>query len=183
VRTAAFLRAVNVGGNNLVPMAELRSRMERAGLRNARTFLASGNATFDSRRSPDAAARELEKLLRAWLGLDVAVMTRGVERLHEVLRADPLAAWRHGAGAKLYVAFLATAPSGSASLPLAFGKGGMELVGLDGLEAFVVARPGAVAGKLPNATLEKVLGTAATMRNWNTLERIVSAEKTLAATA
>jgi len=44
----ALLRGINVGGNNIVPMAELRSDLESLKLENVRTYIQSGNIMFDS---------------------------------------------------------------------------------------------------------------------------------------
>jgi uncharacterized protein (DUF1697 family) len=39
----ALLRAINVGGRGKLPMSDLRSLCEKAGFRNVRTYIASGN--------------------------------------------------------------------------------------------------------------------------------------------
>lgn len=44
----ALLRGVNVGGNNKVPMADLKNCFEAAGLENVRTYINSGNVLFES---------------------------------------------------------------------------------------------------------------------------------------
>lgn len=44
----AFLRAVNVGGTDLVKTADLQAAFTATGCRNVRTFLASGNVVFDA---------------------------------------------------------------------------------------------------------------------------------------
>ena len=48
---AALLRAVNVGGNNKLPMAELKALCEGLGLGRVQTYIASGNVVFASERS------------------------------------------------------------------------------------------------------------------------------------
>jgi uncharacterized protein (DUF1697 family) len=42
----ALLRGINVGGNKLVPMADLRGLFARIGLGEARSLLQSGNIVF-----------------------------------------------------------------------------------------------------------------------------------------
>jgi uncharacterized protein (DUF1697 family) len=83
-RFAAFLRAVNVGGNNIVPMAGLRHALEASGFKAVKTYLHSGNVTFDAPGTADAAARRIEKQIESWLGLRVAVMARKLDRLVEL---------------------------------------------------------------------------------------------------
>ena len=44
----ALFRGINVGGRNILPMAELRSDLESLNLKNVRTYIQSGNVVFDS---------------------------------------------------------------------------------------------------------------------------------------
>jgi uncharacterized protein (DUF1697 family) len=44
----ALFRGINVGGNNILPMAELRNDLESLKLTNVRTYIQSGNVVFDS---------------------------------------------------------------------------------------------------------------------------------------
>ena len=50
----ALLRAVNVSGQNRVPMAELRANMAASGFGDVRTYLQSGNIVFDADADADA---------------------------------------------------------------------------------------------------------------------------------
>ncbi|MHC4379587.1 MAG: DUF1697 domain-containing protein [Planctomycetota bacterium] len=43
----ALFRGVNVGGNNILPMAELREDLAAMSLKNVRTYIQSGNLVFD----------------------------------------------------------------------------------------------------------------------------------------
>jgi uncharacterized protein (DUF1697 family) len=177
MRAAAFLRAVNVGGRNLVPMPELKRRLGLAGFTGVHTYLQSGNVAFNSKGTTDAAAKKLEELLGAWLGFEVKVMVRSLDRLRELLQADPFAGHRKIRDVKLYVGFLAGEPASLPELPYVYGKDGLELVGIEGRDAFIVSKPLASGmSGYPNLTLEKALGVASTTRNWNTIERILRAE-------
>ena len=42
----AFLRGVNVGGRNRLPMADLRAELATAGLERVQTYIQSGNVVF-----------------------------------------------------------------------------------------------------------------------------------------
>ena len=46
----ALLRAVNVGGHNILPMADLRESLAAAGLAGIKTYVQSGNLVFRSDR-------------------------------------------------------------------------------------------------------------------------------------
>ena len=65
-------RGINVGKHNRVPMAELRSRLARAGYSDVVTVLASGNVilTAESDR-PVEVARSVRRLLGDSFGVNV----------------------------------------------------------------------------------------------------------------
>jgi uncharacterized protein (DUF1697 family) len=44
----ALLRGINVGGNNLIKMAELKRCFEALGFGNVATYIQSGNVLFDT---------------------------------------------------------------------------------------------------------------------------------------
>ena len=50
----ALLRAVNVGGTGKLPMSELKSICETLGFAGVRTYIASGNVVFTSRKTEAA---------------------------------------------------------------------------------------------------------------------------------
>ncbi len=54
-----LLRGINVGGKNIVSMAELKSCLERLGFANVSTYLASGNVILDS----DKVSKEIKTLI------------------------------------------------------------------------------------------------------------------------
>lgn len=71
-----LLRAVNVGGKNALPMADLRSVVAGAGGTGARTYLQSGNVVFRSDRAgPELAAAIADGVL-ARVGFRPPVLIR-----------------------------------------------------------------------------------------------------------
>ncbi len=44
----AFLRGINVGGNNLIKMSDLKKKFEDLGFQNVKTVIASGNVIFET---------------------------------------------------------------------------------------------------------------------------------------
>ena len=47
----ALLRAVNVGGTGILAMSELKAMCDELGFSSAKTYIASGNVVFASRKS------------------------------------------------------------------------------------------------------------------------------------
>ena len=66
----ALFRGINVGGNNILPMAELKSNLESLKLSNVRTYIQSGNVVFES------AARTSSFMLRMGLVVPSSLQTQ-----------------------------------------------------------------------------------------------------------
>jgi len=90
MKYAALLRGINVGGNRLVPMSELKSVFESLGMVDVRTYINSGNVIFSSGPSDTAElAQVLEGAIRKHFGFDVAVLVLDIERMRSILAALP----------------------------------------------------------------------------------------------
>jgi uncharacterized protein (DUF1697 family) len=85
----ALLRAVNVGGTGKLPMNELKAMCEELGFTSVRTYIASGNVVFVSRKSETAIKSTLEKRLAAYAGKPVGVLVRSAAEMAEVSAKNP----------------------------------------------------------------------------------------------
>ena len=85
----ALLRAVNVGGTGKLPMSELKAICEKLGFASVRTYIASGNVVFASRKSESAIKRDLEKALSAYAGKAVGVMVRSAAEMAQIAADNP----------------------------------------------------------------------------------------------
>lgn len=169
-RYVALLRGVNVGGHT-VKMAELRRVLERMGLTDVSTFIASGNVIFASKaRDEVALARRIEQELEGAFGFAVPTFLRSDAEV------CALAAATHFVGAPgggtEYVGFLA------APVPAARAKAVLALA--DGRNRFAVKGREVhwwTAGKMMESGLdypviEKAIAERATFRNITTVRRL-----------
>ena len=106
----ALLRAVNVGGRKLI-MTELKAIADELGLENARTFIASGNLLFRSKRGEASVKTLLEKAIGEHMGAEVRVMVRTAAEMAAVVEANP---FPDGPQAKVAAIFLDDAPPNDA---------------------------------------------------------------------
>lgn len=165
----AFLRGINVGGNNLLKMDVLKSLCESAGLGDVRTYLQSGNVVFSSAKAAKLGER-IEAAIRDETGIDVDVVIRSGDELREVIDANTLPA---DEPAKLHVIFLGGPLSASAKeLVRTAAETGGERVAFGAREIYVYFPNGAGRSKLMNVMTEKKLGVTATARNWNTVTKL-----------
>ena len=85
----ALLRAVNVGGTGKLPMSDLKEICEALGFGSVRTYIASGNVVFASRKSEAAVKAGLEKRLETYAGKSVGVLVRSATEMAQVLADNP----------------------------------------------------------------------------------------------
>jgi len=175
----ALLRAVNVSGQNKIPMAELRASMEAAGFGDTRTYVQSGNIVYDAGGDhPAEEAAAIHGLIEREFGHDVRVLVLTAAELARVAAADPFAA---GGGSAvpaadekyLHVTFLERPVEETAFGRLSPPAQGDEHVAHAGRVIYLYLPHGYGRTKLNNAYFERALGTSATTRNWRTVLALV----------
>jgi uncharacterized protein (DUF1697 family) len=86
----ALLRGINVGGKNLIRMAELKASFVDAGFEDVVTYIQSGNVVF---RSPEAntskLAGRIERLLAAAFDYEASVVLRTRTQMRGVVQKAP----------------------------------------------------------------------------------------------
>jgi len=85
----ALLRGVNLLGVSTLKMADLKAIADELGLKEARTYIASGNLLFTSRKAEESLRRALEKEVKAHMGREVRVMLRTAAEMAAVVEANP----------------------------------------------------------------------------------------------
>jgi uncharacterized protein (DUF1697 family) len=85
----ALLRAVNVGGTGKLPMGDLKDLCEELGFAAVRTYIASGNVVFTSRKSEAAIKAALEKRLEDYARKPVGLLVRTAAEMAQVLSDNP----------------------------------------------------------------------------------------------
>jgi len=84
-----LLRAINVGGAGKLPMSDLKALCEELGFTEVRTYIASGNVVFASRKSEAAVKAALEKRLAAYAGKEIGVLLRSAAEMAQVSADNP----------------------------------------------------------------------------------------------
>src|ERR1700750_128670 len=87
----ALLRAVNVGGNNKLPMSDLKALCEAAAFAKVRTYIASGNVVFESKASEAKVKAAVEAKIAAHIGGKIGGIVRTGAEMGAVLARTPFA--------------------------------------------------------------------------------------------
>jgi uncharacterized protein (DUF1697 family) len=87
-----FIRGINVGGKNKIPMASLKECLEQLGFSSVSTYIASGNVVLESDKRPDEIRTRIEEVLPERFRLDdelVRVLVLTLDQLHAVIANKP----------------------------------------------------------------------------------------------
>jgi uncharacterized protein (DUF1697 family) len=85
----ALLRGINVGGKNLIRMAELKTCLERHGFERVQTYIQSGNVLFTSAETSSALVPRIEKILTATFDYHASVVLRTRTELRAIVEQAP----------------------------------------------------------------------------------------------
>ncbi|MGI8315752.1 DUF1697 domain-containing protein [Halobacillus mangrovi] len=174
----AFLRGINVGGHNKLKMAELRSALEKLGLENVNTYIQSGNVLFESNESQDRLQVQIHSKIEKGFGISSPVIMRTKEELQEIIRECPFSeqeikeADASSKGECLHVAMLSQAPSQTEIDNYLTYSNEKEKGVVKGKNVYLLFYNSIRNSKL-GTHLDK-LGQAATVRNWKTLNKLLT---------
>lgn len=167
--SAFFLRGINLGGRNRVPMAKLRELADRLGAGDIATHLASGNLVCTPPEAPAAFADRLAAAVEETYGFAVPVVTRTAAELAAILADDPFTGIADDPSTELVYFFAApVAPSNRCALPLTGG----ERAAWSDDHVRVWHDRGVHGSKVSHSLLERRLGITVTARNVRTLAAV-----------
>lgn len=173
-RLIAFLRAINVGGHN-VTMSELRGVFETLGLKEVKTFIASGNVIFASRaKDIRVLQRKIENQLLRSLGYEVKAFLRTVPEVAAIARYKPFDESQLSSATALNVAFLADPVGAAAGKSLMALQTEIDDFHVHGREVYWLCKMKQSDSKFSNTRFEKMVNARATWRNINTVVRLAA---------
>jgi len=86
----ALLRGINVGGNNIVSMKQLKETFEQLGFADVKTYINSGNIVFTTPAENDATlVGKIEKAILKQYGFEVRVVVKSRAEVATVVKKIP----------------------------------------------------------------------------------------------
>jgi uncharacterized protein (DUF1697 family) len=169
----AMLRSVNLPNHQKVDMKTLKALCTSLGLRDAQTYIQSGNLVFrEDGREPTALAQMLEEAMEVSFDFRPAVIVRTASELRQVIANNPFAGRTEVHPSKLLVVFMNVAPSKQARDKLLAIPCDPEELHIHGREAYIHYPEGMARPRIPLARMEKALQCSSTGRNWNTVNKL-----------
>ena len=171
----ALLRGINVGGNNIIKMTDLKSCFEGMGFTGVSTYIQSGNVIFFSREHDKAKLTgRIEKELSERFTYSSRIVLKTYQELEAIVAGAPAGFGKSAGENKYDVMFLREGLSSSdlrKQIPL---KEGVDQV-WDGPGVIYFSRLGS---KSSQSRLSRIMTMAfyrgITIRNWNTTLKLLN---------
>jgi uncharacterized protein (DUF1697 family) len=167
--TLAFIRGINLGPAKKVSMPALREALEQAGFEGARTHLNSGNVIVVSTQPAASVGKAVHDALAEKLGVAADVIVRTADELAAAIDADPLSEVATD-GSKHFLGLL----NGKAKQGPPVDVGDTEdRAAIVGNHLYLWCPNGLSKSVYWKVNWDKQLSTSVTMRNWNTVTRVL----------
>lgn len=89
MRYAAFFRGINVGGKNIVKMADLKQLFTNLGFEEVKTYIQSGNIIFSSEADRTTLPSLISEAFEKQFGFRSAVVIRSDTEIADIIKFKP----------------------------------------------------------------------------------------------
>lgn len=172
-RYVALLRGINVGGKNVIRMADLRSCFLNLGFEEVSTYIQSGNVLFSSSQEDlHVLVQQIEKGLSATFHYTAAVVLLSQAHMHRVIVEAPDEFGRDASAYKYNVLFLREGILAHEAILEIPAKEGVDRVWAgEGVLYFSQLK-----SRVTQSYLTRLIGQPLyrelTIRNWNTTRKL-----------
>ena len=172
-RWIALFRGINVGGKNLLKMAELRRGLAEIGFEDVQTYIQSGNVILDAKsKSATSVAKKIAGHVEEAHGFRPAVMVLSPEDVQAAKDANPFPQAEVDPKT-LHFFFLERTAAKPDWEAIKKAQAASEDYHLTDRLFYLYAPDGIARSKLA-ANAEKYLGVTTTARNLRTVEKILA---------
>lgn len=174
IKHLALLRGINVSGHNMIKMDALKTTLEAVGFTNVETYIQSGNVFVETEEeSAFGVGFKIKQEIFKTFGHDVPTIVIGKNDLELCFKNNPFFKQKDVDTKKLYVAFISKELSSSAINELKISQFKPDEAVIDGNKIFIKYDVGAGKTRLDQKYIEKKLNVTATIRNWNTVTKLL----------
>lgn len=168
----ALLRGINVSGQKIIPMADLKAMFVKLGFKDAKTFIQSGNVVFTSSAAASATTKKIEGGIRKTFGFDVTVVVKTLPELVKIVGGNPYKKVKEGE--RVYVTYLAEAPGKKGVAALETAANAVDGFTMGKAAVYILVRGGYGKSQFTNNFVEKKLGVRATSRNLESSLKLIA---------
>ncbi|MDB5227867.1 MAG: hypothetical protein JWN78_2060 [Bacteroidota bacterium] len=170
----SILRGINVSGQKKILMTDLKALYESLGFSEVISYIQSGNVIFKYKKETDLKlAQKIEQAISKKYKFEVPVIIRSVDEMKKVLTSNPYLKQKNTDEERLYVTFLAEAPTKENLEAIKKYNFSPDEFIISGKEIYLHIPNGYGNTKLSNNFFENKLKVTATTRNWKTVGKLV----------
>lgn len=171
----ALLRGINVGGNNIIKMTELKTLFETLGYTNVTTYIQSGNVLFTTnKQSTEQLVQSIEAALTKQFKKSIPVVVISADQLRDVVQSAPKGFGSQPDQYRYDVLFVKPPLTAAAARKELSIKDGVDQVWA-GTHVLYFSR---LIAKATQSHLNKIVGQPIykniTIRNWNTTTKLLA---------
>ena len=169
----ALLRGINVSGQKIIKMAELKVHFENLEFENVQTYIQSGNVIFCSKEKDNKKLKKIiESKIHEVYNFSVSVIILTKEDLQSAISNSPFNE-NNSDISKVYISYLDSIPDEIPLAELDKYKSPTEEFRIIGNNIYLYFPDGYGRTKLNNNILEKKLNVRSTSRNWKTSNKLL----------
>jgi len=173
----ALLRGINVGGKNIIKMADLKDELSKMGLENVQTYIQSGNILFQSNDNEKVLKERMEQKIEGKFGFKVPVVLRNLQEMNEIVTQCPYSEQEVETAKSqtdrevFYLIFFDEVPSEEELERFTNTKSSRESFQLIGKNMYLLLNDGVRFAKI-SVALQKTKNIH-TIRNWKTVNKLM----------
>lgn len=172
MRYVALLRGINVGGNTMIKMTELKVVFEALGFKDVVTYINSGNLAFDMKKSVEKTlVAKIEKAIEKEFEKKIPVMVRERAEIGKILKNNPFEG-EFESHKEMHVLFMPDEIPADKREQLLAKQTSDERFAVLGREIYCHLPFGVADSLLGRGFIDKKLKVSVTGRNWRTVEKL-----------
>lgn len=173
MKYVALLRGINVGGNNMIKMVELKDCFETMGFTNIRTYINSGNVIFESTAaSSEKLVEKIERTLSTTFGFPLRIVLRSKTQMEEVAVNVP-SSWKHEKDLRCYVSFVREPTTVAQVMSEVEIRENVDDVSVGPGVIYMSTLLSGITKSRFTRLIAKKIYQEVTIRNYNTLQKII----------
>ena len=166
-----LLRGITPTGKNKVLMAPLRATLTKAGLKDVRTYIQSGNVIALSSLTLIELEKLVQEVIHKNFGGDIAVLARTPDQFSKILKHN---SYKEEDRRRLYFSLLSTEPDKKLLKEFLSTDFSPDQVGYVGNTIYTLYATKHSESNFNNNYYERKLKVTATTRNFNTMTKLVT---------
>jgi uncharacterized protein (DUF1697 family) len=170
----SLLRGINVSGQKIIKMDDLKRMFEKLNFRNVSVYLQSGNVIFQHEGiQEDSFKQIISKQIQADFGFNVPVIVLTIDKLKQIIGNNPFCNDPEKDESFFYVTFLDSLPGVYDFQSITDKKSEGEDISIMNNTVYLHCPNGYGKTKLNNNFLETKFKVNATTRNWRSVNEIL----------